>query len=101
MARSQSDLQAILAGLDGVNAAYIQPPTKLDYPCIMIERGLPSSVSFADNIKYLLKKGYTITVMDRNPESLIPDLVEELPHCQVNQAFKTEGINHTVFQLFF
>lgn len=102
MARPLSELQALLKGLDGVKDAYIQPdPRGLAYPCIMIERGLPSDVSFADNVKYLLKKGYTITVMAREPDSPIPDLVEGLPDCRFDRFFRNDGINHFVFQMFF
>lgn len=102
MARTLSDLQALMKGLNGVDEAYIQAPTSgMKDPCIMIERGLPSDVSFADNVKYLFKKGYTITVVDRSPDSLIPDLVEELPYCQFNRFFRVNGLNHFVFQLYF
>lgn len=101
MARPLSELQSIMADLSGVKKAYIQPPTSLEYPCIMIERGNPSDYSFADNVKYWLKKGYTITVIDRDPHSLIPDLVEGLPHSEFDRSFRTDGLYHTVFQLFF
>lgn len=101
MARSQTELQAILEGLEGVQAAYFQAPTSLVYPCIVYERGLPSNVRYADNLKYLLLKGYTVTVIDRNPLSLIPDLVEGLKHCEFNRFFRTDGLNHFVFQLYF
>lgn len=101
MARSPSDLQMILKGLDGVEDAYLQPSTSIVYPCIVFERGLPSDVSFADNIKYLLKKAYTVTVIDRDPKSLIPDQVEALPYCRFDRKFNTDGLNHFVFQLFF
>lgn len=102
MARSLTDLQALLAGMDDVEAAYIQAPTTgMKYPCIMIERGSRSDVSFADNVKYMLKKAYTITVMDRSPDSLIPDQVEGLPYSEFDRFFRSDGLNHFVFQLFF
>lgn len=102
MARPLSELQALLKGLDGVQDAYVQAPTNgLQYPCIMIERGSLSSVSAADNIKYLMKKAYTITVMDRSPDSPIPDLVEGLPLSRYDRFFRSDGLNHFVFQMFF
>lgn len=101
MARSRLELHEILKGLDGVVDAYFQPKTDLEFPCIVYERGIRSDVSFADNVKYLFKKGYTLTVIDRNPDSLIPDQVEGLPYCQFDRFFRTEGLNHFVFQLFF
>ena len=102
MARPLSELQALLKDLDGVQDAYVQAPTTgmLD-PCIMIERGIPSNVSHADNLKYLIYKGYTITVVDRRPDSPIPDLVEALPHAEFNRFFRLNGLNHFVFQIYF
>lgn len=101
MARPLSELQALLKGLDGVKDAYVQPPTDgLQYPCIMIERST-SDVKAADNIKYLFKKGYTVTVIDRAPDSQIPDLVEGLQLSRFDRFFRTDGLNHFVFQMFF
>jgi hypothetical protein len=102
MARPLSELQALMKGLSGVEEAYIQPPTSgMEYPCIMIERGLPSDVSYADNIMFLFKKGYTVTIIDRAPDSSIPDLVEALPYAEFNRYFRSDGLHHFVFQLFF
>lgn len=100
MARPLSELQALLAGLDEVEQAYIQTPTTLQYPCIVIERD-DSYTAHADNVVYFLKKRYTITIMDRNPDSSIPDQVEALPYSQIDRTFKVDGLNHTVFQLYF
>lgn len=102
MARPPSELQALMAGLEGVEKAYLQPPTEgLKYPCIMIERGGLSDVKFADNKKYRLLKAYDITVIDRAPDSGIPDQVEGLPYAEFNRFFRLNGLNHFVFQLYF
>lgn len=102
MARPLSDLQNLMKSLAGVQDAYIQAPTEgMEFPCIMIERGLPSSVKRADNRIHFLKKGYTLTVMDRAPDSPIPDLVEGLQYATFDRYFKTNGLHHFVFQMFF
>lgn len=102
MARPLSELQALLKGLDGVSDAYIQPPTTgMVYPCIMIERGNASNVKRADNRIHILKKAYTVTVMDRAPDSPIPDLVEGLQYSTFDRFFRKDGLNHFVFQMFF
>lgn len=102
MARALSELQALLKGLDGVKDAYIQPPTEgMQYPCIMIERGGLSDIKFADNKKYRILKAYDITVVDRAPDSGIPDLVEGLPYAEFNRFFRLNNLNHFVFQLYF
>ena len=102
MARPLEELQSLVKGLAGVKQAYIQPPTSgMEFPCIIIEQGLLSNVSYASNQKYHNKKGYTITVVDRDPYSLIPDLVDGLEYTEFNRFFKTNNVNHFVFQMFF
>lgn len=102
MARPLSELQTLLKGLEGVKDAYIQPPTEgMQYPCIMIERGNASDVKNADNRIHVLKKAYTVTVVDRAPDSPVPDLVEGLQYARFDRFFRMNGLNHFVFQMFF
>lgn len=60
-----------------------------------------SEKTHADNILYLGKKRYTVTVLHRRPDSLVPDLVEALPYSTFDRKFVRNGLNHTVFQLYF
>lgn len=102
MARPRIELQTVLAGIEGVNAAWFQedPARELIYPVIVYERG--GSLAFhADNVKFFFKKQYTVTVIDRNPDSLIPDRVEQLPFTTFDRFFKSAGLNHFAFNLFF
>lgn len=107
MARPRLELQALLEALVEMPEpedkvwVYFQPPGALQYPCIKYDRGLASDVSFADDIKYVFKKAYTITVIVRDPDSLIPDLVEGLKHCRFDRKFVVDGLHHFVYQLFF
>lgn len=103
MARSLSQLQEILSEIPNVKEVYIQAPTDrpLQDPCIMIERGGLSDVKFADNTKYRLLRAYDVTIIDRAPDSNIPDQVEGLPYAEFNRFFRSDGLNHFVFQLYF
>ena len=102
MARSRTELHDLLESLDGVTNAYFQAPSSgMTYPCIVYEPSAPNQVSFADNVKYLRKKGYTVIVVDRDPDSLIPDQVEELPNSRYDRYYRTNGLHHFAFQLFF
>lgn len=101
MARSQSELQELLEDKTDAAMVAFQPSTTLQFPAIVYELGPSNETRFADNHKYLLKKGYTVTVIDRAPDSLIPDQVEALPHCRFDRFFKRDGLNHFVFHLFF
>lgn len=102
MARPQSDLQVILSGLEDVKAAYFQPGQNITIkdPCIVYERS-DSFAAYADNLKHLLKKRYTVTVIDQKPDSLIPDQVENLPYSRFDRFFVANGLNHFVYQLYF
>lgn len=101
MARSQVDLQAILAAIPGIDGrAYFQKDADLVYPCIRYER-FDSFHARADNLLYMFKKRYTVTVIDRDPGSPIPDEVENLPLTRFNRFYTADGLNHFAFQLYF
>jgi hypothetical protein len=46
-------------------------------------------------------KRYQVTVVDRNPDSDLPDQVQNLPLCQFSRFFTADNLNHFVFNLFF
>lgn len=81
---------------------YFQPPPNinLEYPCIVYARD-GSKPEFAENGLYLHTKRYMVTVIDQNPDSLLPDKVEEMPLCAFDRFYATENLNHHVFNLFF
>jgi hypothetical protein len=97
---SRLELQTLLESI--TENVYFQPPTKLkmQYPCIIYKRD-NSRTEFADNRPYTHTKRYQVTVIDRNPDSELPDKVEDLPYCTFNRYFAAEGLNHYVFTLFF
>lgn len=81
---------------------YFQPPdgTKMNYPCIVFERYQASSF-FANNFPYLTKKRYLVTVIDKNPDSEIPNLVAKLQYSFFQRFFASAGLNHDVFNIYF
>lgn len=101
MAQSQSDLQELLEALAGDGwSVYHTPPSVMNFPAIKYERD-ESWVSRADNLMYLFKKRYQVTVIDRKPDSAIPDLVEALPFCRFQRYYPKDGLNHWVYNLYF
>jgi hypothetical protein len=95
-------LQAFLEVLLGSDAVFFQPPSNLQmtYPCIVFQ--IDDIVAqFADNKPYALEKRYMLTVIDRNPDSLIPDAVAGLPKCKFDTHFVKDNLNHFVFNLYF
>lgn len=94
-------LQTILETL-GAKKVYFQPPSNIQmaYPAIVYSRDSMWS-EFASNLPYTHKKRYQVTVIDKNPDSLIPDKVRRLPLCSFSRHFVADNLNHDVFNLYF
>jgi hypothetical protein len=94
------ELQALFEAL--VDHVYFQPPSniKMNYPCIVYEVS-GDQVERANNRLYFHTKQYQVTVIDRDPDSELPDEVIELPMCEFNRFFTADNLNHHVFTLFF
>jgi len=96
------DLQDLLEDLLGTDSVYFQPPPDfmMTYPCIVYSRSNIRS-KFGDNIPYKIDKEYTITVIDANPDSDVPDKIAALPRALFDRHFTTDNLNHDVFNILF
>lgn len=96
------ELQALLEDLLGSRNVYFQPPAnvKMQYPAIVYSRDA-ADTQFAGNRPYRRTKRYQVTVIDRNPDSPVPDKVAELPMCAFERFFTADNLNHDVFGLYF
>src|SRR4051794_30190112 len=83
---------------DYTEYVYFQPPANLlmQYPCIRYVRD-DSKVEYSGNMPYTHHKRYQVTVIDRNPDSELPDVVEKMPFCSFDRYFASENLNHYVF----
>jgi len=79
---------------------YFQPPTRMSYPCILYKRD-GDDAKYADDVLYLHKWRYEVTVIDRSPDSPLVEAVRMLPLCAFSRHFTAENLNHDVFNLFF
>lgn len=95
-------LHELLKTLLGSDNVYFQPPSsfEMSYPCIRYERTNIRSKS-GDNRPYKLDKEYTITVIDPDPDSLIPDKIASLPRCVFDRPYKADDLNHDVFNILY
>jgi hypothetical protein len=93
-------LQELLEAI--TDNVYFQPPpnVQMAYPCIVYQRDR-TSTRFADNKPYARTKGYQVTVIDRDPDSDIPDKVAQLPTALFSRFFVANNLNHDVYTLFF
>jgi hypothetical protein len=96
------ELQKLLEALQGNRNVYFQPPNNvlMVYPCIVY--GVSKHrTAFAGNHPYRHDTQYTVTVMDRDPESPVIDKLKELPKCLHDRHFEQDNLNHDVFNLYF
>lgn len=87
---------------DGETHCYFQPPADIEmkYPCIRYNYTNDQD-DFADNIHYRHSKRYTVTIIDEDPDSEIPERLKSLPYCSSDRNFAVDGLNHYVFTLFY
>lgn len=96
------ELQAILEGVLGSRNVYHQPPATISmvYPCIVYQMD-NARTAFAGNKPYKYDKRYQITVIDRDPDSPIPDKIAMLESAVFVQRFTANNLHHSVFALYF
>jgi hypothetical protein len=96
------ELQTLLEGVLGNNHVYFQPPSSVQmvYPCIVYERD-DIRTEYAGNKPYSNRSRYMVTVIDRNPDSLIPGKIAVLPLCTFDRHYVADNLNHDVFNLYF
>ena len=100
---SRLELHEELKGILGTDKVYFQPPEsiKLSYPCIVYERSDISSKR-ANNKHYYSVNCYTLTVIDKNPDSQFANqILEHFKMCRFNRRFVTDNLYHDVLILYF
>lgn len=95
-------LQSQLEKLLGSRNVYFQPPEsiKMNYPAIVYSLNDIENVH-ADNGVYSSYKQYSVTLIDKNPDSQFVGMVAAIPTCRFNRHYKSENLNHWTFSLYF
>lgn len=95
-------LQELLEELLGSDHVYFQPPAsvRMEYPAIRYERN-GIDVRHADNEPYLLRRSYSLTVIDWDPDSEIVSKISKLPMCRHNRHYTRDNLNHDVFVIYY
>ena len=86
----------------GSNNVYFQPPesVKMQYPAIRYELS-HIEMDYADDRPYTSAKRYSVTIIDKNPDSFLPKLMTALPFCSFDRFYTASNLNHWVFNLYF
>ncbi len=76
---------------------YFQPPpnNQLKYPAIVYSRSDIKS-SNADDEKYITHAVYTITIIDKNPDSEILFKLLDIKHMTFDRQYASNNLNHFV-----
>lgn len=96
------ELHELLKDILGSDNVYFQPPptVQMKYPCIVYKRDW-ALTEHAGNLPYLHEKRYLVTVIDRNPDSEIPQKIAMLPKCIFDKHFTASNLNHDAYKLFY
>jgi hypothetical protein len=100
MGRPRAELQTKFEAI--TPNVYFQPPSNLQmkYPCIRYVRN-NRATRFANDKPYAHTKGYQVTILDRDPDSVLPEMVADLPMCRFERHYKADDLNHDVYTIFF
>jgi len=103
----RANLQSLLETILGEEPeqktnVYFQSPNNLtmSYPCIRFNLD-SDDVKRADNALYAREKRYQLIVIDRNPDSPIPDAVSKLSKCRFSRFYTADNLNHFVFNIYY
>ena len=100
--RTRLDLHEKLCEILGSKNCYYRVPSKgMKYPCIKYSLS-GFSQEYADNIRYMSGKKYSLIVIDPNPESDIAErLVNSLPYCTMDRSpYISDNLNHFPLTLY-
>ena len=91
-----------LVNILGSRYVYFQPPEtiKMVYPCIIYKLNNIDTLH-ADDKPYINTNNYLITIIDKDPDSIIPNKLFNLPMCRFDRTYTLDNLNHWVFNLYF
>ncbi len=96
------ELQEKLVKLFGNNNVYYRPPENLkrEYPCIQYKKD-NIDVEHADNIAYIKRDRYVITIIDKKADNPVINKLLDWPLCSFNTHYESNGFNHDVLTLYY
>ena len=98
----REEFQEKLSSIPGVRKAYYNAPTniRMEYPCIRYSIA-SKKVKFACNGRFDIRDRYTVTLIDRNPESPILQALEEIPYYSFDRMYSADGLHHFVCTIYY
>lgn len=102
MSKDREDLQFLLEDILGNENVYFQPPAsvRMKYPAIVYALNDLDDRS-ANNESYIRNKSYTLTLIDKDPDSKTVDKLADLPFCSFERFYTSDNLNHFVYRIFY
>lgn len=96
------ELQTILEEMFESRNVYYQPPENLQmkYPAIRYNK-VDNISQYGDNIKYLNRNCYNITVIDNIPDNEVINKILKMPYSSFDRHYTANNLNHDVIKLYF
>lgn len=96
------ELQTLLTDVLGSKNVYFQPPAsvKMSYPCFVYSLD-DINTNYADDLSYMRKKKYKITLVDKDPDSRFVDILLDRTNASFSRFYTADNLNHWVFLLYF
>ena len=81
---------------------YFQTPesVKMSYPAIVYSLG-DIDKTYANDGVYLSNRKYSVTVIDKDPDTSLLQKVMNLPMSRFDRHFKKDNLNHYIFNVYF
>ena len=72
----------------------------MTYPCIIYKLDGMEGVH-ANDKRYFNRKRYLVTVVDKNPDTKIPDKILDLDYTSFENHFAIDNLNHYVCSIYY
>ena len=102
MTTRRLELHEILCGILGSRNVYFQPPEnlKMKFPCIIYEHE-GNDVKPADDTKYSKIRKYQVTIIDKDPDTEIPERLDNLRFASFDRRFTADNMNNIVYTVYY
>lgn len=97
------ELHSKLVELLGSDQVYFRDPGKvaMKYPAIVYSTS-DIYLEHADDIVYRNTTRYDVTLIDKDPDSDLPDkMIESFEYCRFSRYFVADNLNHFLFNLYY
>lgn len=97
------DFHDALCAAAGLDRCYFQPTAniRLVYPCVVYSR-IPEDAIHADDLKYIKKQGFSVTAIDRDPDSEIAEnILDAFPMSRADRNYIADNLNHWALTVYY